>query len=269
MNPKHNRILAALPEADYERLYRSLQQVSLTQGESLHRLDEQVEYVYFPLDCLVAVVYITPNTTAAEIAVTGREGMIGLEMLLDDVAMPRWAVPQISGQAMRISAALLKEEYSRSPAMRQLFTRFMQALITQMMQLAVCSRHHDVGQQLPRLLLSCLDRMPGDTIEMSHEALAGALGIAPEDITRVALDLWSAGVIEQGAGRIKVLDRTALEARACECYATVCRQYDGLLPGWSNQGRSIRANAKSPDEAPAGCDIPERMGAALEFMGYE
>jgi hypothetical protein len=152
--------------------------------------------------------------------------------------------------------------------MQELFSRFMQGLITQMMQLAVCNRHHDVGQQLPRLLLSCLDRMAGDTIEMSHEALAAALGIAPEHITRVALDLWSAGVIEQGAGRIKVMDRAALEARACGCYATVSRQYDWLLPGWSAQGGRIRANAKSPDQAMTGCEV-EVTGAALESVGYE
>jgi CRP-like cAMP-binding protein len=269
MKPKHNRILAALPDADYERLRPGLQQVSLEQGGSLHRQGEPDGYVYFPLDCLVAVVYITPNTTAAEIAVTGREGMVGLEMLLDDVAMPRWAVPQTSGQAMRISAALLKVEFGRSVAMRELFTRFMQGLITQMMQLAVCNRHHDVGQQLPRLLLSCLDRMAGDCIEMSHEALAGALGIAPEHITRVALDLWSAGVIDQGAGRIKVLDRAALESRACECHATVSRQYDQLLPGWSAQDRWTRANTKPTDEVMSGREVPEVMGAALEYVGYE
>jgi CRP-like cAMP-binding protein len=131
----------------------------------------------------------------------------------------------------------VKAACDHNASLRHAFSQYMKALIAQMLQLAVCNRHHDVDQQFCRLLLSRLDRNGGVPIEMSHEDLARALGTTSERVTRVALDLWSAGAIEQAAGNIKVLDRATLESRTCDCYGDVRMHYDQMLPGWNGSGR--------------------------------
>lgn len=268
--PNRNWLLAGLPEAGYARLRSRLEPVMLEKGETLYRAGEHTERVYFPLDCLVSVVYITAQTTAAEIAVIGSEGLVGLEMLLDEVAMPRWAVAQTSGSALAVRAEVLKEECSHAGELRDLLMRYMQALIAQMMQLAVCNRHHDVAQQMCRLLLSRLDRKAGDTVELSHEALAAALGTSRHYVTRIALDLWSSGAIEQHADHIRVLDRAALEAQACDCYPTVRRQYDRLLPGWCAGTRAaLRPPAGASGKSMVAPELSVQAAAGPEVATLE
>ena len=230
-HPTDNWLLLSLPETDRKWLDPELQRVRLEKGRPLYRPGEQAEYAYFPVDCLLSTVYMTAHT-AAEIAVTGREGVVGLEAVLDDVAIPRFAIVQTSGAALRIRADALKSACVQSRHLREALMRYMQALIAQMMQLSICNRHHDVQEQFCRLLLSRLDRMKGDTVDISHDLLAGALGTSRQQVTRVAMDFWSAGYIEQAAGHIRVLDRDALEQRACDCYESVREQYDRLLPRW-------------------------------------
>jgi CRP-like cAMP-binding protein len=221
-----------LPERDRAQLEPELQRVRLEKGRPLYRPGERTEYAYFPLDCLISTVLTTAHDSAAEIAVTGREGVVGLEVLLDDIAIPRFAIVHTSGTALRIRAEVLTEECAHSRNLRETFMRYMQALISQMMQLSHCNRHHDLQQKLCRLLLSRLDRAAGNEVDISHELLASALGSSEEKVTRVAMDFWSDGLIEQEAGHIRILDRAALEARACDCYQTVREQYDRLLPRW-------------------------------------
>lgn len=230
--PHDNWLLLSLSETDQTRLKAALQRVRLEKGRPLYRPGEKTEYAYFPLDCIVSTVYITPHAGAAEIAVTGREGVVGLEVLLDDVAIPRSAIVQTTGAALRIRAEILTRECAESRSLREAFMRYMQALVAQTMQLSLCNRHHELEQQFCRLLLSRLDRMGGDSVDISHELLASALGTSREKLTRIAMDFWSDGLIEQGPDHIRVLDRPALEARTCDCYVTVRDQYDRLLPRW-------------------------------------
>ena len=230
--PHDNWLLLSLPKADFARLKLELQRVRLEKGRPLYRPGEKTEYAYFPLDCLVSTVYTTAQTAAAEIAVTGREGVVGLEAVLDDLTIPRIAVVHSSGAALRIRAELLKHECAFSRPLRDALMRYMQALVSQMMQLSICNRHHALPEQFSRLLLSRLDRVVGDQVDISHDLLAGALGTSAEKVTRVAMDFWSDGLIDQAAGHIRVLDRPALEERTCECYQTVRDQYDRLMPRW-------------------------------------
>jgi len=175
--------------------------------------------------------------------VTGREGVVGLEAVLDDVTIPRIAVVHTSGAALRIRADLLRHECALSRPLRDALMRYMQALISQMMQLAICNRHHELPQQFSRLLLSRLDRVAGDRVDITHDLLAGALGTSPEKLTGIAMDFWRHGLIDQAAGHIRVLDRAALEERACDCYQTVRDQYDRLMPRWrrADGGLSVPA----------------------------
>ena len=236
--PHDNWLLLSLPRSDQERLNAQLQRVRLEKGRPLYRPGERTDYAYFPLDCLIiSTVYVVGQDPAAEIAVTGREGVVGLEVLLHDAPIPRIAVVHTTGYALRIRVEALTQLCEQSRSVREAFTRYMQALVSQMMQLAICNRHHDLRQQFSRLLLSRLDRVNGDQVELSHELVAGALGISLEKLTPVAMDFWRKGVIDQEADHIRVLDRAALEARCCDCHQTVREEYDRLLPGW--RGRSV------------------------------
>jgi len=258
--PHDSWLLLSLPETEITRLKPDLQRVRLEQGRPLYRPGERTEYAYFPLDCIVSTVYITPHAGAAEIAVTGREGVVGMEVLLNDVAIPRQAVVQTAGAALRIRAETLTHECAHSRPLREAFMRYMQALVSQTLQLSLCIRHHEMQEKFCRLLLSRLDRMQGADVGISHELLASALGSSMDRLTRVAMDFWSAGFIEQAAGHIRVLDRTALEERACDCYETVREQYDRLLPGWRAPVPQERDEQSLP--APAAGFRGIRSGAA-------
>lgn len=250
--PHDNWLLLSLPEIDRARLDEELQRVRLEKGRPLYRPGEKTDYAYFPVDCLVSTVYITPHTGAAEIAVTGREGVVGLEVLLNAVPVPRLAIVHTTGTALRIRAGILTQECPQSRHLREAFMRYMQALVSQMMELSHCNRHHELQQRFCRLLLSRLDRINGDQVGLSHDLLASALGASVEDVTRVAMDFWSSGIIDQEAGHIRVLDREALERRACDCYTTVREHYDRLLPRWRKTDAGLATAAAAQGVFDAG-----------------
>jgi CRP-like cAMP-binding protein len=259
-HPTGNWLLLSLPEADHARLKGELQRVRLEKGRPLYRPGEQTEYAYFPLDCLVSTVYTTQHTGAAEIAVTGREGVVGLEVLLDDVAIPRLAIVHTSGSALRIRAEVLTRKCAYSRPLREAFMRYMQALVSQMMQLSLCNRHHGLQARFSRLLLSRLDRTSGDAVDISHELLASALGTSMQKLTRAAMGFWSDGLIDQTADHIRVLDRPALEERACDCYLTVRDHYDRLLPRWRS------SDGPQTQESDAMPPLPDMAGFSVLGM---
>jgi CRP-like cAMP-binding protein len=167
---------------------------------------------------------------SAEIAVVGHEGVVGIALFMGGETTPSRAVVQSAGQGYRLRAALVKEEFERSVPVLHLLLRYTQALITQMAQTAVCNRHHSLDQQLCRWLLLSLDRLPGNELVMTQELIANMLGVRREGVTGAALSLQEAGLIRYARGHITVLDRAGLEARTCECYAVVKKEYDRLLP---------------------------------------
>jgi CRP-like cAMP-binding protein len=162
--------------------------------------------------------------------VVGSEGIVGIAIFMGGETTPSRAVVQSGGQAYRLRAGRLKAEFGRSGAVQHLLLRYTQALITQMAQTAVCNRHHSVDQQLCRWLLLSLDRLSSNELKMTQELMATMLGVRREGVTEAAGKLQAAGVIEYQRGRITVLDRTLLEARSCECYSVVKREFDRLLP---------------------------------------
>jgi CRP-like cAMP-binding protein len=137
---------------------------------------------------------------------------------------------QSAGQGFRMRGQLLKDEFNRSGPVLHLLLRYTQALITQMAQTAVCNRHHSVDQQLCRWLLLSLDRLATNELSMTQELIANMLGVRREGVTEAAGKLQDAGLIRYQRGRISVLDRPGLEARSCECYQVVKKEFDRLLP---------------------------------------
>jgi CRP-like cAMP-binding protein len=137
---------------------------------------------------------------------------------------------QSAGHAYRLQGQLLKDAFFRAGPMQRLLLRYTQALLTQMAQTAVCNRHHSVDQQLCRWLLLSLDRLPSNKLTMTQELIANMLGVRREGVTEAAGKLQHAGLIEYHRGHITVVDRPGLEARVCECYQVVKKEFDRLLP---------------------------------------
>jgi CRP-like cAMP-binding protein len=228
--PKDNRLLAALPAEDYQALLPLLEPMDLQLGRALYESGGVQGYVYFPTSGIVSLLYVLENGSSAEIAVTGCEGLVGIALFMGGETTPSRAVVQSAGNGYRIDAAALKDKFEAGGALQYLLLRFTQALITQMTQTAVCNRHHSVDQQLCRWLLLSLDRLPANNLVMTQELIANMLGVRREGVAEAAGKLQAAGLIEYSRGRITVLDRPQLEARVCECYAVVKREYDRLLP---------------------------------------
>ena len=228
--PETNGLLAVLPATERERLYPHLEPVKMALGDVVYESGSRQDYVYFPTTSIVSLLYVMEDGASAEIAVVGNEGMVGVALFMGGETTPSRAIVQSAGAAFRLSGQLLKREFTRAGPMQHLLLRYTQALLTQMAQTAVCNRHHSVDQQLCRWLLLSLDRLPSNELTMTQELIANMLGVRREGVTEAAGKLQSAGLIHYSRGRITVLDRPGLEARACECYEVVKRESDRLLP---------------------------------------
>jgi len=229
-SPKENRLLAALPDSEYEALLSGLESVELPLGHAVYESGAPQGHVYFPTDSIVSLLYVLADGATAEIAVTGREGLVGISLFMGGETTPSRAVVQSAGHGYRLKASVLKSEFERGGALQHVLLRFTQALITQMTQTAVCNRHHSVDQQLCRWLLLSLDRLPDNQLVMTQELIANMLGVRREGVTEAAGKLQADGLIEYSRGKITVLDRPRLEAMSCECYAVVRRETDRLAP---------------------------------------
>ena len=229
-NPQQNRLFAALPGAERTRWLPLLEPVDMPLGEVLHESYSDVTHLYFPTTSIISLLYITEDGDPAEIAVVGNEGIVGISLFLRGLSSTSRAVVQSAGQGFRLKAGLLTHELNRTGSVLDLLLRYTQALITQTAQMAACNRHHSVDQQLCRWLLLRLDRSNSNQVVVTQELIANMLGVRRVGVTEAAGRLQRAGLIRYRRARITVLDRNALEQRACECYAVVKKEYDRLLP---------------------------------------
>lgn len=220
-SPRQNKLLAALGDADYNRLMPHLELVPLPFGTTLHEAGGTHSFAYFPISGIVSPLCVMENGAAAAVAITGNEGMIGTSLFMGGGTALNRAVVQCAGEAYRLGANRLKHEFERGGQLCQLLLCYTQSLITQMAQTAVCNRYHTIEQQVCRWLLQSLDRMPTNELSLTHELLANMLGVRREGVTDVAGKLQKAGLIRYWRGKITVLDHVKLEARVCECYAAV------------------------------------------------
>jgi CRP-like cAMP-binding protein len=227
-SPRQNHLLAALPPDDYERLLPALERVQLPLGSTIYRTGEREKDLYFIATGLVSRLYETQAGASVALAVTGSEGVIGVASLLGGESTPSRTVVLSAGSAYRLHANLLKHEFEHNTHLLKVLLRYMQSLIAQTGQNAVCNRHHFLEQQLCRWILSCLDRLTSNELTMTHALIAAMLGVRREGVTEAARKLQSAGAIDYSRGHITVLDRRQLEAQACECYGAVKRDYDRL-----------------------------------------
>lgn len=228
---RQNRLLRALPEEVWNRLSPHLELIELRQGAGLLQdVEGPADYVYFPTNSIVSLLCVTEDGAAVQTAMVGVEGMVGISLFMGrDMATGR-ALVQSPGYAFRLPARVLVPEFERTPAVTRLLLRHTQSLMVQMAQAAVCNRHHAIEQQLCRWLLSSLDRLVGNDLAMTQEFIATLIGVRREGVTEAAGRLQRLGLIRYSRGRITVVDREALEHRACECYGVVKGETERLLP---------------------------------------
>lgn len=227
--PQQNHLLATLPSEVQARLLPHLELVPLPLGKVLYESGDTLRHVYFPIDCIVSLLYVMENGASAEIAVVGNEGLVGVSLFMGGETTTSRAVVQSAGFAYRMLGQRIKDEFERHGDMLHLMLRYTQALITQMAQTAVCNRHHTIEQQLCRWLLLSLDRLATNELTMTQELIANMLGVRREGVTDAAGKLQKLGAIEYRRGHITVLDRPQLEQLSCECYAVVKKESDRLL----------------------------------------
>jgi CRP-like cAMP-binding protein len=228
-DPPRNRLLALLPATDFERLRPHLSPVALTAGEAIYDSGRPADWIYFPTTAVVSFVHTTESGATTQVGLVGNEGVLGLAVLLGARSLPDGAIVQIAGEALRCRGELVAGEFWRGGAFQHLLLRYLQALMTQISQTAVCNQMHTVEQRLCRWLLLCLDRAESNELTMTQEFLAGMLGDRRESVTLAAGTLQSRGLIQYARGRVVVLDRAGLEARACECYEVVRTEIARLL----------------------------------------
>jgi len=228
--PLENYLLAALPDAEWQRWLPQLERVEMPLGQVLYESGGTLSHVYFPTTAIVSLLYVMENGASAEIAVVGNEGIVGISLFMGGDSTSSRAVVQSAGEGLRLKAQVMKSDFNRAGPVLHLLLRYTQALITQMAQTAVCNRHHSVDQQLCRWLLLSLDRLTSNKLNMTQELIANMLGVRREGVTDAAGKLQKLGVIQYARGRITVLDRPKLEKLCCECYGVVKKETDRLLP---------------------------------------
>jgi CRP-like cAMP-binding protein len=228
-DPNKNHLLAALLDADYDRLSPHLELVPMLLGDVLYESGGKLSHVYFPTTSIVSLHYVLETGGSSEMAGVGNEGVLGISLFMGGNTTPSRAVIQTGGHGYRLKAGILMEEFNRAGAVMRLLLRYTQALMTQMSQTSVCNRHHSVEQQLCRWLLLTLDRLPTNDLTMTQELIANMLGVRREGVTEAAGKLQGYGYISYRRGHITVLDRTGLEKDVCECYGVVKKEFARLL----------------------------------------
>ncbi|AWV05489.1 Crp/Fnr family transcriptional regulator (plasmid) [Burkholderia sp. JP2-270] len=263
LRPEENHLLGAFPQAELARFARHLVRVELPLGRVVCESGNHLNHVYFPTTSIVSLLYLTQDGASTEIAVVGNDGLIGIPIFMGGETTPGRCVVQNAGQAYRLEARILKDEFDRAGAIQQLLLRYTQALIAQIAQTAVCNRHHSIDQQLCRWLLHSIDRLPSNQLKMTQDLIANMLGVRRASVTQAAKKLQDAGLVRYSYGHIEVLDRPGLETRACECYGVVKREFDRLLPGRdSDIGDSARDTMTPRDRT-----VSPRASSSLRFAG--
>jgi CRP-like cAMP-binding protein len=228
-DPNQNHLLAALLDAEFDRLAPYLELVPMLLGDVLYESGGKLQHVYFPTTSIVSLHYLLENGGSSEIAGVGNEGVLGVSIFMGGNTTPSRAVVQTGGHGYRLKAQILMDEFNQAGPVMRLLLRYTQALITHMSQTAVCNRHHSVEQQLCRWLLLTLDRLPTNELTMTQELIANMLGVRREGVTEAAGRLQQNGLIQYRRGHITVVNRAGLERNVCECYAVVKKEFDRLL----------------------------------------
>lgn len=224
-----NALIARLAEPDRSRLLSVAEDVPLEPSQELWQPGEPLAHVYFPVRGFVCLLAMDPPPSGMEVAMIGREGMLGVQAVLGSNRTPFRAVVQGEGQAWRVATDVFQQHLDRHPATKRLLDRYATFRLSQLATLAHCLCHHEVGPRLARWLLMGQDRADTDRFRVTQEALGSMLGVRRESVTTAAMALQQRGVIAYHRGDLQVLNRKALEQSACNCYGSDLRRYAALF----------------------------------------
>jgi len=248
-----NKLLGVLSYEELARVQRHLSLVEVRTGEILGESPLTLHHCYFPLTAIVSLQYLANDGSSTEVVAIGNEGLAGVNLLLAGGSTTYSLVVQNTGWMFRLRSGMLQEEFSRGGTLQHLLLRYMQALLTQISQSAICNQRHSIDQQLRRWILQTVDRLGSKELRMTHERLANTLGVRREGISEAAHNLQRAGLITYRRGRITVMDRVGVEADCCECYRVVRREFHRLAsPSVGALPRVTHTPALAPDHAAPG-----------------
>lgn len=222
---EQNSLLAALPADEYARIIGDFEPVELSTRQVVWKADAPIRSVYFPRSCVCSLLTPLADEMPVESATIGKEGMVGVPVLLGVSSVPAMCVTQVAGDALRIDAGRVRGWMTGGGALPALLLRYTQALHDQTSQSVACNRRHEMEERCARWLLMTHDRTGADTFTLTHEFLAAMLGVRRASVTVAAGILQKAGLIRYSRGKITVLDRAGLEQASCECYRFVRERY--------------------------------------------
>ena len=227
-HPTENQILATLNKTDYQYLFGQLEQVSVVRGDVIYEADARIDYVYFPGTAVFSILSTMEDGRTVEVGPVGREGLAGVRVFLGSDTTPDRVIAHMAGSAMRVKASVLKAELTGSQtALSQKLTRYTLMLLTMTGRTGACNKLHSLEQQFARWLLTMHDYMRGN-LPLTHELIALTLGVRRAGVTETASSLKDSGLISYQRGDIRIVDSTALEAVACECYRIIKEEYQEL-----------------------------------------
>ncbi|MEH1837558.1 MAG: Crp/Fnr family transcriptional regulator [Nostoc sp.] len=224
-----NKLLAALPANEYQRLVPHLKLVSLEVHQMLYEAGEPITHVYFPDNSMVSIVAIMEDGSTAEVGIVSSEGMTGIPVILGNNTTITTSFVQISGTAMQMNADVLRAEFNRGGALQTLLLCYVQAIYSELAQAAACNRLHTLDERLARWLLTVSDRVESEDFFLTQEFISEMLGVRRSGVTVAASTLSQAGMISYKRGHISILNREDLEATSCECYRVIQNEFARLL----------------------------------------
>jgi CRP-like cAMP-binding protein len=243
---RENRLLASLPASDLERMAVAFEPVTLKRGETLYRQDAAMDHVYFPTGALISLVASMKDGTVVEVAVIGREGMVGLPLALGADRSPRTVITQAPGSALKLPAPILLRELCDDCAISDRLNRYTLIHLTQTTQWVACNRLHSLEERLARWLLASADATGTEQFELTQDFIAQMLGVRRPSVTVIVRSFEKAGMVQTSRGRIRIADRPALEKAVCECYHFVRQQIEQLMAVDEAFGPgSLRADLKT------------------------
>jgi len=228
----HNEILLGLPRAESAVLFPYLEYVAMPTHHVLHEAGKPITHGYFVNSGLASVLNVMADGKSVEVGLAGKEGFIGLPLVVGLSTSPNRVVAQVAGSAFRIRASDFVQALRRCPQLEKQLNRFTHAMAMQGTQVAACNRAHEVEERLARWLLMSQDRLGGDRIPLTQEFLAHMLGTRRASVTVAAGILQKAGLIRYTRGEVNIVNRAELEDASCECYQSMVRQSNNWEREW-------------------------------------
>ncbi|MEM9508831.1 MAG: Crp/Fnr family transcriptional regulator [Cyanobacteria bacterium P01_E01_bin.35] len=224
-----NQLLSNLLTSANQRLTPYLEEVSLTSGQVIHKSGESIAEVYFPQSTVFSVVINMSDGSLVLVSLVGKEGLVGLAAILGGYTFNTSSVVQISGTAWKLPTAVIRREFQKNKAVQQLLLLYTKTYLAHIAQIAACNSLHNIEHRLALFLLMVQDALGQKTLPLTQKSISIMLGVRRASVTETAILMQKKQIIQYSRGKITILDRTLLEAIACECYVQIKSEYQCLF----------------------------------------